>query len=187
MDLDKRKKLLWFCIIGMLFLLLMIAFGTSGCSKGNGDESNGDADVTDVETNSGKSDAPSINFAAVREDILESMRGTYAGTDVEIVTVELEAGNSDCARITVHFPDHSDAQAVLAGFRILRDNFPKLKRYVACAYGREYECEWNVLAYIASKGWTIDIGEEDAETYMEIVKSGIPKEDVDKPISVEAI
>lgn len=186
MNLDKRKSLLWFCIIGMLFLLLMIAFGTSGCSK-DGNESTGDAEVTEEETASGESDNDSINFSAVREDILESIRGTYAGTDVEIVTVEIEAGSGDSARITVHFPDHSDAQAVLAGFRILRDNFPKLKRYVASAYGREYECGRNVLAYIASKGWTIDISEEDAEAYMEIVKSGIPEEDADKPIRLEAI
>jgi hypothetical protein len=184
MNLEKRKVLIWIGLLACLILLVMINLSAGGCSK-NKDNSAANAAV--IDSGASSDDGGVTNFTEVGEDVRDLICATYEGTGVDIRKIELEAGKRDSARITISFPEHTDAQAVLAGFRILRDNFPKLKSYVVKASGREYECDGQVLAYVASKGWMIDITEEVAEEYMTIVKNGIPVEDVGKPIRVEAI
>lgn len=183
MNLDRKFKIVWMSIIGCLILLVCVAVFSGGCSKSKAatDDEGLNSEVASVV---GEEE---IIFSPVEDSILESIRNTYEAKGIEIRSMELAEGNVDCVKVSLAFPERTKEQTVLAGFRILRDSFPKLGQYIVKVEGKEYKCEWNVLSYIASRGWTIDLSEEDAVSYMEIVRNGIPEEDVGKPIRVEAI
>lgn len=183
MNLDRKLKIVWMSIIGCLILLICVAVFSGGCSKSKAATVDGDYEEV---AESAPEDVEMV-FSPVNDNILESIQNTYAGKGIEIESMELAEGNIDCAKVSLAFPERTKEQIVLAGFRILRDSFPKLGQYIVKVDGKEYGCEWNVLSYIAARGWTIDLSEEDAVLYMEFVRDGIPLEDAGKPIKVEAI
>jgi len=182
MNLDGKFKIVWMSIIGCLILLICVAMFSGGCSKSKAATD----DIIDAEAASVHEDGGMV-FASVKDNILESIQNTYVGKGIEIESMELAEGNLDCVKVSLAFPERTKEQTVLAGFRILRDNFPKLGEYIVKVDGKEYKSEWNVLSYIAARGWSIDLSEEDAVSYMDIVSNGIPEEDVGKPIKAEAV
>ena len=183
MNLDRKFKIVWISIIGCLILLICVAVFSGGCSKSK-------AATVDEGLDAKAASATGVEemvFSPVKDSILESIRNTYVAKGIEVESMELAEGNVDCVKVSLAFPERTKEQTVLAGFRILRDSFPKLEQYIVKVGGKEYKSEWNVLSYIASRGWTIDLSEEDAVSYMEIVSNGIPEEDAGKPIKAEAV
>jgi len=182
MKIDMRKHL--YLIGFIIFTLLMSTFGLiSGCSK------KGDAKAADDKENANAKteEAASLNptYEPIQEKILASIRESYSAQGIEIVNIELSSDMSDQVRIDIKFPDHSEAQAVLAGLYILHDNFPKMKGYHATAGGEEYSATTDVLTYISGQGYTLYCLPDNAEYFMEFIKNGIPA-DSGEPVNAES-
>jgi hypothetical protein len=181
----KRRTIL--PILMLLLVMALVLATASGCSKkAKADDGSASKDsAADASAVAGDEDQG--NFQAVNEGILKSMQELYSERGINISAVELETSTRDSARITLEYPEHSTQQAVLAGLKILKDNFPRTHDLVVVVAGRKYHCGLTELAYIISKGYTFETTEEEAQLYMDIVNNGIPPEDAEKPIEREKI
>jgi hypothetical protein len=171
-------------LVVLMVIALVLATGTGCSKKANADDTDALADgaAGAAELNGEEID----NFAAVKENILDSISKSYSDYGLKIASVELEDG-SDGARITLSWPEHTPEQTVLAGVRVLKDNFPRTRSFVSVVGGKKHTCGSTEFAYIVSKGYSFETTEEEAVAFMDIVKNGIPDEDADQPIALERI
>ncbi len=171
----------------IIICLLMVAFLNgipAGCSMKakSGDEPNAAAGAKAA---SDSSEATEATYEPVQEKILASIRDNYSDWGIDIQSIDLVIGLNNSARITLDFPDHSVSQKVVAGLCILKENFPRLKKYSISVGGTDYSADSKQLDYILGQGYTYESPEEETDSYLDVIKVGIPDTDNETEISSE--
>lgn len=178
-EVAKRVPLLVFILVLMgSFLFGIIA----GCSLGSKTSDSEEEPLEAIPENDG---GESITYEPIQGKILASIQDNYTEAGIDITSIELSSGGSDLVRIELEYPGHSLNQRLLAGWHLLKDNFPRLNGYTTIVRGVAYHAEPDELEYAFSQGYTFDCGEEDADRFYELITKGIPSDVTETTVESE--